>query len=223
MKRIMRGVVAVLLLAAVSGVARAEESTVEVKAGIKAWMNKWKRDIPAADSKKSKDSFLVGAFIEGVENNVFMEAAYMVSMPDYKFSEAGGDTTISRADLDLTVGYELGKYFGLFVGYRNSEFKEKDTSAKETSSGPLAGLRANVPIAASFYVSGQASYLFTRLKTDAGTESAPGWLGELGLTYDFSKQLAGNVGYKYETTKGKNTAIKDTFSGFTAGLTYLFE
>ncbi len=223
MKRIMGVVVVALLLATGSRAAAAEESTVEVKAGIKAWMNQWKRDTPGAESKKSKDSYLVGAFIEGVENNVFMEAAYAVSMPDYKISEAGGDTTISRADLDLAVGYELGKYFGIFVGYRNSEFKEKDTSAKETSSGPLAGLRANVPIAASFYLSGQASYLFTRLKTDAGTESAPGWVGELGLTYDFSKQLAGSIGYKYETTKGKNTSVKDTFSGLTAGVTYLFE
>lgn len=222
MKRIICSFAVLLLLVSLCSAASAAES-VEVSAGIKAWMNKWKRDFPDKDSIKSKDSYLVGAFIEGVEDNVFMEAAYSMSMPDYKFSDTGGDTQINRTDLDLAVGYLFSSGMGLFAGYRSSEFKEDETGVKETSSGPLIGIRLTLPVSGALSLAGQATYLYTRLKTDAGTESAPGWTWGLGLKYDFSKQLSANIGYQYETTKGKNTGIRDTFSGYTAGVTYIFQ
>jgi hypothetical protein len=58
----------------------------------------------------------------------------------------------------------------------------------------------------------------------AGSESekAPGYVAAIGVKYEFIKQLAGTLGYQLETTKAKDTSIKDTFTGFTLDVMYTF-
>jgi opacity protein-like surface antigen len=225
MKRIVSGVVAALLFLTMNGLARAEEGKaegVEVTAGVKAWMNQWKQKDPV-ESRTSSDVMLIGPAIEIVcPIHFFVEASYLMSLQDYKFSQVGGDIKISRTDLDLAAGYMFNHNIGAFVGYRNSEFKEKETSAKETLSGGLLGIRGSVPVNEAFSVFGKATYLFTTLKTDTTSEQAPGWIAEAGVKYAFTKAFAGALGYKYETTKGKDSKIEDTFSGATLDVTYTF-
>ena len=227
MKRIASGVVAALLFLTMSAGARAEEGKsegVEVTAAVKAWMNQWKRSDPAAESKTSNSIILIGPAIE-VEFpvGIFVEASYLTSMADYKVSEATGDIKFSRTDIDLAAGYMFNHNVGAFVGYRNSEFKEKDSGAKETLSGTLLGVRGSVPVSEAFSVYGKATYLFTNLKpSDADSEQAPGWIAEAGLKYAFTKAFAGALGYKYETTKTKDSKIEDTFTGATLDVMYTF-
>jgi opacity protein-like surface antigen len=79
----------------------------------------------------------------------------------------------------------------------------------------------------AFSVYGKATYLFTRLKAEedghSDTQDSPGWIGELGVKYAFTKQVGANLGYKYETTKGDDSDVRDTFTGLTLGVNYTFE
>jgi len=230
MKRIVSGVAVVLMLVCMSGAARAEEHKAEgteIVAGVKTWMNTWKREEPGKEGKTSNSIVLAGPAIEAeFHNHVFAEASYMMSMSDYKVEDAGTTAEISRNDLDLAVGYQINHNVGAFLGYRNSAFKEKETGAKETLSGPLLGVRGSVPVNEALSVFGKATYLVTKLKVEdavsSTTENAPGWIAEVGVKYEFIKHLSGALGYKYETTKTKDTSITDTFTGFTLDVMYTF-
>ena len=237
MKRFLSVVVAAAVLGCMGSVARAEEegaaegSRPEIVVGLKTWMNKMKREA-AGESITSNNILLVGPAVE-VEcskTHMFAEASYMVSASDYKvsvteFDPALGsdvvvDKKISRRDIDLAVGYQFNHNVGAFVGYRDSELKEE--GMKETSSGALIGVRGSVPVNEELSVFGKASYLFTRTKSDLGTEDAPGWIAQLGVKYAFTKQIAAALGYQLETTKTKDTDVKDTFSGATLDVAYTF-
>lgn len=228
-KQIVSGVVAVLLLLAVSGAARAESGT-EVSVGLKTWMNEWNRDVQGGVSAKASSIWMVGPAVE-VEfaNHLFTEASYMVSASNYKFDVEGVTTEVDRKDIDLAVGYQINHKVGVFLGYRNSAFKEKDTDIKETVFGPLAGVRGAFPVNEKLSLVGKLTYLHTKLKIEepelVSTDGAPGWIAEAGVKYAFAKHVAGVLGYKYETTKATKAdgaEITDTFSGFTLDMTYTF-
>lgn len=228
MKRITSGIAAVLLLVAMSGTARAEEEKAEgmvLKAGIKTWMNSWKREVPGGESMRSNNILLVGPSIEAeLSDRFFVEASYLVSASDYKFTEAGVTTKVDRSDLDLALGTNLNRYVGAMVGYRNAAFKEKETGAKESSYGLFYSVRGTAPLNEAISLYGTLTYLNTRFKAEGkAREDAPGWIAEAGIKYAFNKELTGDLGYKYETTKGKDSSIKDTFGGVTLGVMYAFE
>jgi long-subunit fatty acid transport protein len=114
----------------------------------------------------------------------------------------------------------------VLAGYKESSFKEDGTGNKETSYGPVAGVRGSYALNEKTSFSGGLNYLLTKLKTEdaAGTvtEKSPGWIAELGAQYEFAKHTAVELGYKYETTKTKETKIKDTFGGLTLAMKYAF-
>lgn len=228
MKRIISGIMMALLLVVMSGAARAEEEKVEgtvIKAGIKMWMNSWKREAPGTESMKSNNILLVGPSIEAELNDrFFVEASYLFSASDYKFTEAGVTTEFDRSDLDLALGTNLNRYVGAMIGYRNSAFKEKETGAKESLYGLFYSVRGSAPLNETISLYGKLTYLSTRFKAEGqAREEAPGWIAEAGIKYAFNKELTGDLGYKYETTKGKDSSIKDTFTGVTLGVMYAFE
>lgn len=230
MKRIIGGVAVVLLLLSLSGAARAEEHETEgteIVAGVKTWTNTWKRDIPGTEGFKSNTVMLIGPAIEAeFANHVFIEASYLMSASRYKSDDTTVTEEFSRNDLDLAVGYQFNHNVGAFLGYRISAFKEKETGNKETSSGMLLGVRGSVPVMEALSVVGKVTYLDTKMKVEdaAGStsEKAPGYVAAIGVKYEFVKHLAGTLGYQYETTKTKDTSVKDTFTGFTLDVMYTF-
>ncbi len=230
MKRIFIGVVAVLLLIVSSGAARAEEAkenkegreSIEIEAGLKTWYNKWKRSGPA-ESFTTDSTFLAGPAVEAKYEHVFAEASYLVSTSNYKFTDAGTTTEFDRKDIDIAIGYMFTPEFGVIVGHRNSAIKNKETSSEETNYGHFAGVLGSYPLHDAFSVYGKLTYLLTRLKSDVvSTEAAPGMVAELGVKYAFNKEIAANLGYQFESTKGKGSSTKDTFTGFTLGAMYAF-
>jgi len=229
MKRIASGVVAVLLLLTMSGAVRAEEGAevTEVTVGVKTWFNNWKREAASVGSETSNYTLLIGPAIEAeFPNHIFVEGSYMMSASDYKFSD--GDNIVrkfDRADLDLAVGYMFTHTIGVFAGYRDSRFEEKDVDVKESVYGPLIGIRASAPLDEALSVYGKLSYLLTTFKSSEegmGSEKAPGWVAEAGVKYAFTKEFAGSLGYKFEQTETKESEIKDTFSGVTLDVMYTF-
>ncbi len=220
MKRIVSGVAVVVMLLVMGGVVRAEEGaeSTEISAGVKTWINSWKNKAP--DASRTANSILIGPAIEAeFSNHIFVEASYMTSVSDYKLSET---EKLNRNDFDLAAGYMFNHNVGAFAGYRNSAFKEKETGAKETLSGPLVGVRGSVPLNEAFSLFGKATYLNTTMKTDTDSEASPGWIAEAGVKYAFCKCFSASLGYKYETTKGKDSHIDDTFSGATLDVMYTF-
>jgi len=232
MKRILVGVVAALLLIGVSGAVRAEEGAVhaqegiEVEVGVKAWFNKWKRELPTDETSRSKCSRLFGPTVEvKLPVHIFAEASYMTSLNDYRVNEAVGQKKFDRKDIDAAVGYAITPAVSVLAGYKQSKFKE-ESGNKETAYGPIAGVRGSLALneKTSFY--GGLNYLLTKLKVEdaagAVTEKSPGWIAEFGVNYEVAAHTGVDLGYKYETTKGKDSKIKDTFAGLTLGVKYAF-
>ena len=230
MKRIVSTVLAGVVVVSLGGVAMAEEGHLggtEIAVGVKSWVNDWKREVPGEGSTKSDNIMLVGPAVE-VEfaNHLFAEASYLFSTSNYTLDETGVDANFDRKDFDLAVGYSFLKYFGVFAGYRDSAFEKSNSNAKETSYGPLLGVRGSVAVNDALSVYAKGTYLITRLKTEedgnSAKEDAPGWIAEIGVKYAFTKHLGADLGYKYERTKG-DSDIKDTFQGVTLGVSYTFE
>jgi hypothetical protein len=226
MKRILIGVAAVLLFFSVSGAARAGGGP-GVEAGVKMWLNDWHRSAPGFASITSDSTMLLGPAIEvRLPNHVFVEASYLFSTADYKFSEPAVPTKFERQDADLAVGYMIIPEFGVLLGYKNTSFQEQNTGTRDTLFGPIAGIIwvAPVDVALSFF--GRLNYLFTQFKeTDPGgigREDSPGWTFEFGLKFAFTREFSGRLGYKYETNTGKDSDVRDSFSGLTLGAMIAF-
>ncbi len=226
MNLIARGFVAILLLLSMSGTARAEEGA-KTAAGLKIWMNRWKSEQPGSEGRTSGISTLVGWAAEAeFSNDVFVEASYLVSVSDYTFDHADVTTEVERSDVDMAVGYQFIHNVGVFAGYRSSQFSEKITKNKETVHGPLIGVRGSVPLNNALSFFGELTWLPRSTKaTFAATdekETALGWFSRAGVKYVFTREVTGALGYQYETTKGKNTKVKDTFAGATLDMMYSF-
>jgi predicted porin len=159
-------------------------------------------------------------------DHIFVEASYMTSLNDYRFSDITGQIKFERKDLDMAVGYAITPAVSVLAGYKESAFKEDVTGNKETNYGPIAGIRGSYALNEKTSLHGALNYLATRLKTadavGAERQKCPGWIAELGAQYEFAKHTSVDLGYKYETTKTKDSKIKDTFAGLTLGVKYAF-
>jgi hypothetical protein len=226
MERLIYSLMVVVMLCAGS-VARAEEEKggPEVTAALKTWVNEWKRDIPGM-GRMTSDNIVVlaGPAVEmEFHNRLVIEASYLMSLSDYKFTDAGATTEIDRRDIDLAIGKWLNRYAGFFVGYRNSSFKEQETGSKEHSYGMTYSFRGTVPFIGTSSLYGNLTYLNTMFKAEGqAREESPGWITEIGGRTVFTKQFAMKLGYKWETTKGEVSKVKDSFRGTALELTYAF-
>jgi opacity protein-like surface antigen len=226
MKRILIGVATALLLIASSGLARVGECA-EVEAGIKMWLNDWHRSAPGFVSITSDNTMLLGPAIEVMfPNHVFAEASYLLSTADYKFSAPAEPAKFDRQDVDLAVGYLVVPGFGFLLGYKNTSFHEQIRGTRDTVFGPLIGIRWIAPVDVALSFDGRLNYLFTKFEeTDPegiGREDSPGWTFEFGVRYAFTREFSGRLGYKYETNTGKDSDVRDSFSGLTFGGMFTF-
>jgi opacity protein-like surface antigen len=214
MKRFLIGIVAALLLIAGSGEARAEDGT-SVSVGIKMWLNEWIRDQPGG-SITSDTTVLFGPAFELKIQRVFVEASYLFATSDYSFPDG---TSFDREDLDVAVGYRIIPEFGFLVGYRNTILNERFTGLKDTFSGPLIGIVGNAYMNPQVSLYGRLAYLFTELKEESSLgsfhEDSPGWTMEFGIKVAFTRAFAGSFGYRYDTSEGNTSNVRDSFSGLT--------
>jgi hypothetical protein len=213
-------VFALLLLADVQPVHAGKEAKID--AGIKLWLNNWRQSRPGLDSISSDSTMLLGPAVEAeLGEQVFLDASYLFSTADYRFSEPGMTANISRYDADLAVGFLVVPEFGLFAGYKHATFKEAATGIKDTLWGPTLGMVLHAPMDPWLTFYGRLVYLFTRFEQrDAATlfrEDSPGWGLEFGLKYAFTRQFLGSIGYRYEENRGNESDVTDGFSGLTFG------
>jgi hypothetical protein len=226
LKSVLCSIVIALLLS-IGGSAQAEEGNdgTEFTAALKTWMNEWKHDVPGVGRTISDNVIvLTGPAVEvEFHNRLVIEASYLMSLSDYKFTEAGITSEFDRRDLDLAIGKRLNRYASFFAGYRNSSFKEQETGAKEFSYGLTYSLRGTAPLIGTSSLYGNLTYLSTRFKAEGqAREDAPGWISEIGGRMVFTNQVAMKLGYKWETTKGEVSKVKDSFRGTALELTYAF-
>jgi opacity protein-like surface antigen len=215
-------VFALLLIAGVHPVHAADGTKID--AGIKMWLNNWHRDQPGFTGISSDSTMLLGPAVEAkLGERVFLEASYLFTAADYRFSETGDN--VSRQDADIAVGYLVVPEFGLFAGYRHATFKWA-AGDKETLTGPVMGIVLQAPMDPWLTFYGRLLYLFTEFEQDgAGTvfrEESPGWGLEFGLKYAFTRQFLGSIGYRYEENTGKESDARDAFSGLTLGAMFRF-
>ncbi len=218
MKRVLIGIVAALLLIAGSGEARAEYGT-SVSVGIKTWVNWWIRDQPNG-TITSDTTMLLGPALEvKIQNRVFLEASYLFSASDYSFSDSVNPVNFDREDVDVAVGFLIIPEFGFLAGYRNTILNEHFTGLKDTFSGPLIGIVGNAYMNPQLSLYGRLAYLFTELKEESALgsfqEDSPGWTMEFGLKFAFTRAFAGSFGYRYDTSEGNTSHVRDSFSGLT--------
>ena len=196
MKRILMAISTVLLVIVMSGVVCAAERT-GFEAGVKMWFNDWTHDVPGFGSVTSDTALLIGPAINAeFGNRAFVEASYLVSGSNYRFSDPAVVGNTERQDLDLAAGYRIIPEFSLLAGYKNSRFDNHATSAKATVSGPFIGVRADLPMDPylAFYIG--SNYLFTRFKEEGSgrrfsVKDSPGWTFEFGFKYSITREFIG--------------------------------
>jgi len=220
MKRIFIGAVAALLLIAGSGAVHAEPGN-GVEAGFQMWINDWTHYVPGAGSITSDYTVLIGPEVRvKFPNHAFVEASYLFSLSDYTFS-SDRIYNDERQDANVSIGYMIIPEFGVLAGYKNSIFRERETGIKDTVYGPVIGMIGIAPMSFNTSLYGKLNYLFTRFKQEDARggfqEDSPGWTFEFGLKFAFTRGSYGTVGYKYETNRGSNSNIEDSFSGFIFG------
>jgi hypothetical protein len=220
MRRIFIGAAAALLVIACSGTAHAQERN-GAEAGVKMWVNWWTQDDPRYGSITSDMTVLLGPEIKlKFPNHSFVEASYLFSVSDYTFS-SGAIYNEDRQDANVAIGYMVVPAFGVLAGYKNSENKTRETGIKDTVYGPFLGMIVIAPMYynTSFY--SRLDYLFTKFKQTGGfEEDSPGWIVEFGFKVDFTRTVSGTFGYKYETNRGSNSGVEDSFSGLIFGATF---
>ncbi len=219
MKRIfVGGILSVLLLIAGTGVAGAQEKT-EVSAGLKMWINSWTESVPGFASTTSDSTLLLGPAIEvKFPNYFFLDASYLFATSDYSFPDTG--QKFDRQDLYAAIGYFIVPGFGLETGYKSSWFSESGTGITSNLYGPILGVKGIAQLDPYFSFYGRLDYLFTSFKQQGGgiasfSENSPGWLFEFGIRYAFTNQFDGSIGYQYETNEGRDSNVRDSFSGLT--------
>jgi hypothetical protein len=226
MKRFLCVIVFISILTVAALPVHAVEGTT-IEAGIKLWLNSWYQSRPGFTSISSDSTMLLGPAVEArFAGQAFLEASYLFSTADYRFSEPGMTSNISRRDADLAVGYLVIPEFGLFAGYRDVTFEESATGIKNTLAGPMMGVVLQAHPAFGLTVYGRLLYLFTEFEQKAGVttfrEDSPGWGLEFGLKYVFTRQFAGSIGYRYEENTGKESDVTDSFDGLTLSAMILF-
>jgi hypothetical protein len=219
MKRILFAISVVLLMLAMSGVVCAAERT-GFQAGIKLWFNEWTQDVPGFGSVTSDTAVLIGPAVKAeLGSRAFLEASYLAAGSNYRFSDPAVVGNTERHDVDLAAGYRIVPEFSLLAGYKNSQFENHAASTKATVSGPVIGVRADLPMDPylAFYIG--SNYLFTRFKQQGSAgdfrEDSPGWTFEFGFKYSMTREFMGSFGYKYETNTGNDSNVQDSFSGIT--------
>lgn len=226
MKRPLYAIMLALLLFTGAAPVHAGEGA-QFEAGIRMWLNNWRQDRPDTTGISSDTTMLIGPAVEArLGQQGFLEASYLFSTADYRFSEALTTANVSRQDLDITIGYRVVPEFGLFAGYRYAVFDEELTGIKDTLSGPVMGVALRLPMDPWLAFYGKLFYLFTRFEQDdAGVlfrEDSPGWGLEAGLKYEFTKTFLGSIGYRHEANKGKESDVTDAFGGVTFSAMVLF-
>jgi len=220
MKRMLVGAVAALLMIVGSGAAYAENGN-GVDLGVKMWVNWWTHDDPQFGSITSDMTALLGPEIKvRLSNRAFVEASYLFSLSDYTFS-SGVVYNDDRQDANVAIGYMIVPEFGVRAGYKNSENQTRETGIRDTVYGPFIGMVVIAPMYynAAFY--SKFDYLFTRFKQTGGfQEDSPGWIVEFGFNVNFTRSSYGTFGYKYETNRGSNSGVEDSFSGLIFGATF---
>jgi hypothetical protein len=172
-------------------------------------------------NEKSDSTFLLGPVVERrFAHHFFVETAYLATAADYKVSDVFSATKADRSDIDLLPAISSRLMWAPISDISRS------TRRSRQPTGPVAGIRGDVPMTGMFGLCANFSYLWTKTKmTDPAmtlTENAPGSIFELGVKAEISKALSAILGYKLESTKGDKTKEKDTFFGPTLGVMYAF-
>lgn len=241
------------------GTTYAEEEKTYVTVGIKTWYNQWGGSYfttfsePATGPYKKRFKFSsnsvlsVGPTLSVRKGKFFGGISCLKTTSDYKqnYTYALSTTvnrtlnqSISRYDIDGSLGYYFHPRLGGFIGYKYSNhevsgYREDVATSgavqwsgtfKDTikASGPVFGLTGNYPIGstgiAPFLT---ASYYFLRLssaeKNDRISETGPSL--EAGVAYSF-KRLTAIAAYKQQYLYG--TDVEEEFKGPMFSLNYTF-
>ncbi len=234
----------VVVVAAPAAFAEGAKTTLSVK----TWMNSWEISDSAGNSVDSDNTVLmIGPAVSvRLENNVFFGGSLLFTTGDYEFPYGDGTSateTISRTDLDLTIGYMFTPRFGAFVGYKSITGDYTDewpasgiqyATGDLTMNGPGFGILANIPLSDTVALYGSLAWMFMDFEfTYSGpdsfenalyssTDDVTGASVEIGLAFLLNPQTSINVGLKSQSFSGSDTDIEHSFAGLTAGLNYTF-
>lgn len=234
MNRLLVAIVVIIALSGAGAVQAQEDSGVSL--GVKMWVNTWTHDAPGAGTVTSDAATLFGPTFEArFGERLFLEAAYLVSLNDYDFGNAGVGgfppppgtaESFSRADTEALAGVFVAPGVGLLAGYKYSTFEDKAAGVEDRLFGPLIGVRGIGRIDRNISLYGTLEYLFAEFKqadpTGSLKENSPGWIFEFGLKAIFTQVVSANFGYKFETNTGNDSDVTDSFSGLTAGMQVAF-
>ena len=142
-------------------------------------------------------------------NRYFASAGLSQSLDDYRVS---GEPSVSmtRRDIDFSLGQQISPSFSLFAGYR--EFRIDYRNSKDTSrsfADNIKGLGGGIGFGktlwpkASTFVSVSGSVVRSQLSYLSSEPVISGygfsWGGELGIVYRFNRKIRGVASSKFQS------------------------
>lgn len=234
----------------------AEEEKLQLTVGVKAWYNEWTTKFDTGYgtpntkwfTSTSDPTLALGPTISFKKGKYFGGISFLQTVSDYENDYIYRDSainrrhmnqSISRYDIDTSVGYYFHPRLGGFIGYKHAAYEvtnnEEDidnsgtiTARYSTTSmsyvyGPVIGLTANYPLGATGLTPFlNLSYYWLRGSYDDRTNwgNLMGPSAELGLAYTL-KKLTFTAAYKGQNLYATDGS-EEKFRGPMLSVNYTF-
>ncbi len=190
-----------------------KSSALEVSAGVATWYAWWE-NVNNDSNMNLNPALLYGPIISlRFDESWSLAGVFLYGRFSGKDQEGedGGPDKISRYDSDISLNYNINRYFKIFTGgkFMGFSWDENQSDGKHWSAGPGLGLGATFPLTQSFYLLFNISGTYSWGKHDqsnSGTsdDKSSVKLNERGFnsTLSFAYYIASastsiNLGFRY--------------------------
>ncbi|MBN2041213.1 MAG: hypothetical protein JW864_14310 [Spirochaetes bacterium] len=212
-------------------------------AGVSTWYAWWK--FSESDNMDMKPAFLFGPVLSfGFGGSYSLSGVFLYGKFKPEDTE-DGPSDISRFDSDISLNYNINRYFKIFGGAKYMDFRWEDnySEGKHYSVGPGLGVGITIPLAGSFYFLTNLSGTYTlgehvqdESNETGGTVTMTSDLAETGINTNISvacyiatasTSLTLGLRYQYVISDYKDESEhmqdeKFTFYGITLSAVYTF-
>lgn len=189
-------------------------SAADFSIGASTWYSWWK--FSESENMKMKPTLVFGPVLSvGFGGPFSLSGVFLYGKfkPEKNDSNDGGPDYITRFDSDISLNYNINRYFKIFGGGKYMDFRwdEQYSSGKHYSLGPGLGIGLTAPLAGSFYFLTNVSGTYTlgnheeKREESTGTVNSSTKITEIGINtnasvayYIASASTSITLGFRYQ-------------------------
>jgi hypothetical protein len=237
MKKLIFATITFFLFATLQSAFIENASAADISLGASGWYSWW--EFEESENMNIKPTILFGPVLSlGFGGSFSLSGVFLYG----KFKaeeERDAPDYITRFDSDVSLNYNINKYFKIFAGAKYMDFRwdEEHSNGKHYSIGPGLGVGATLPLVSSFYLLCNVSGTYTLGKheqNNSGDEDEESDIVEKGINtnvsiayYIVSASTSINLGFRYHYVISEYKDVDDYddtfhFYGATLSAVYSF-